>query len=99
MNKILEKLILKEPVTEHDIEEELYDVCDRVHATCYRECPVFAVNNEIPWNKEKSNCRCFKDGEKMLAFIRSYQKTKNAPPTKGDYQTDGWVRVLRNGRK
>jgi len=45
MNKILEKLILKEPVTEHDIEEELYDVCDRVHATCYRECPVFAVNN------------------------------------------------------
>jgi len=98
MNKILEKLINDEIITDADIVEELHDVCDRVHASCDSDCPVFAVNNKVPWNLDKSNCRCHKDGLKMLKFIRDSKQGKNDPPKKGDTQTDGWIRVIRNGR-
>lgn len=98
MNKILEKLINDEIITDADIADDLYDVCDRVHATCDSECPVFAVKGKVPWNGDRSNCRCFKDGLKMLNFLRASKQGKNDPPKKTDTQTDGWVKVIRNGR-
>ena len=67
---LIEKPINKEKITDKDIAEELYEICDRVHSSCYCECPIYEKFNEIPWNKEKDNCKFFKDGKSMLKELR-----------------------------
>ena len=75
MDELLVKLVRGEKVSDKDIEQELYYICDSVHASCDIECPVYWVNGAaIPWNKDKSNCRCFKDGRAMLKFIRTKKR-------------------------
>jgi len=70
MKNIIKKAILRQPITLQDIAEELYEICDRVHASCDDECPIYEANNhKIPWNKDLSNCICFKDGKKMLKYL------------------------------
>lgn len=72
MNPLLRKAIEGKPVTQDDIEDELYEVCSSVHSSCNEECPVYAANgNRIP-NKQRSmaGCDCFKNGAAMLRFLR-----------------------------
>lgn len=73
MNDTLKKLIAGQPVTDEDIASDLYEVCSSVHASCDNECPVFEKFSGIPkrtkWGKEYG-CDCFKDGNRMLAFLR-----------------------------
>jgi hypothetical protein len=63
-------------VTQKDIEEALYEMCDREHAGCNPGCLVYRLNgNKIP-NKEgkMSGCDCFKNGVAMLRFIKVKEK-------------------------
>ena len=54
-------------------ENELYEICESTHASCDSECPVFAVNNEVPDTAKDFNvnrgCDCFKNGTAMLEFL------------------------------
>jgi len=75
MNTILEKLIdyRSTEITDEDIENELYELCDKFHSDCTdTDCPIIEKNNgEVPWDKTwEGNCICFKDGKKMLEFLR-----------------------------
>ncbi len=64
MENLIEKLINKEKITDEDIEEELYDICDREHASCNEICPMYNLKNE------KEKCPYFKDGKAMLKKLR-----------------------------
>jgi len=74
MNEILTKLINGEEIKNKDICDALWDICSSVHASCDSECPVFKKNNGIPWNKDLTNCICFKNGGAMLRFLRKEYK-------------------------
>jgi len=67
--ELVMKLVRGENIEEKDINEALYDICDRVHSGCHEECPVFEKNGGVPWNKEYEECLCFKDGKKMRKFL------------------------------
>lgn len=59
-------------------EEILLHICQSIHPDCDIYCPVFEINdNKIPLNKKgKGNkCKCFKDGNKMLNFIKHKMET------------------------
>lgn len=78
MNLLL-KLIRQEQVTDQDIADELYEICDRVHSSCDSDCPVYSINgNRVPDTandfKVNRGCDTFKDGEAMLRFIRERLK-------------------------
>ena len=78
-NSILMKLIRGEMPTDLQIAEELTEVCYSVHASCNTRCPVFRINgNSVPnsntGDPNSYGCDCFKDGSKMLTFIREKQK-------------------------
>lgn len=55
-------------------EEELSEICERTHFSCDGNCPVFAVNNEVPDTAHDFNanrgCDCFKNGKAMLKFLK-----------------------------
>ncbi len=73
---LLKKLIKGETITEDDIANELYEICDRVHATCDDECPVFNLNDgEVPDTAKdfyvNRGCDTFKNGQAMLNFIKN----------------------------
>lgn len=70
MSDILHKAIAGEPITDADIESELYEICDRVHSSCDSDCPVYEKLRDVPWNDDLSKCKCFKNGKAMLAFLR-----------------------------
>jgi len=64
-------------ITDNDIANELYEICDRVHSSCGPDCPVFMLNDySVPDTVHDFNvnrgCDCFKDGKKMLEFIRNH---------------------------
>jgi len=64
-----------EKVSDKTLSEELYEICDSVHAQCNNECPVYKLNgSSIPDTakifKENRGCDCFKMGSMMLKFIR-----------------------------
>ena len=73
MKDLIIKLIKKEPITDKDIANELEEICWNVHASCDTNCPVFRLNgNKIPVDDDsRYGCSCFKDGEKMLNFVKS----------------------------
>jgi len=69
MDTIVEKLIKKQPITDADLSNELYDICDRVHASCdseCSECPVYPIIQEAGI----TDCPCHKDGDQMLKLLR-----------------------------
>lgn len=75
MNVLLLKSIAGLPITDADIAEGLYDICESEHSSCNPECPVYAKNGNKPVNghrpfKENRGCDCFKDGAAMLRFLR-----------------------------
>lgn len=75
MRILLRKLIKNETVTEKDLEFALYEICENTHASCDENCPVYRANEyEVP-NNEKSDCGCdcFKNGSKMLQFLKEHE--------------------------
>jgi len=67
------KLIKGQPLSDADLEELLYDICDGEHSSCNNNCPVYDLNggwapDTIPIYNH--GCDCFKNGAKMLKFIR-----------------------------
>lgn len=76
MESLVVSLAKGREVTEDMIAYELYEICDREHSSCNSECPVFSLNgNKIPDTVKdfevNRGCDCFKDGKKMLEFIRN----------------------------
>lgn len=72
---LLLKLIANLPVSKEEIYNELYEVCDRVHASCDDECPVYFLNgHDVPDTvnnfEENRGCDTFKSGKKMYEFIQ-----------------------------
>lgn len=80
MENLILKLIKGEEISELDLEDMLYEMCDREHASCNSDCLVYKLNGyEIP-NLLKSNCGCdcFKNGCAMLNFIKNRLKENGA---------------------
>lgn len=78
---ILEKLIYGKKVTEQDIYDELYEMCDREHASCNCNCLVYEANNEEPVKNgtpdaKEYGCACFKKGKAMYEFLTKEEKKK-----------------------
>ncbi len=72
------KLTKGESITDADLRNELYEICDRVHSSCNSDCPVYKINgNKVPDTtfdfKVNRGCDCFKSGKNMLEFIRNKQ--------------------------
>ena len=63
---IIEKLIIGKRVTQKELEEELYEICDREHSHCNEACPVYRLNNGTVG---VGGCNCFKSGHAMYVFI------------------------------
>jgi len=72
MDDLLRTLIKGKKVTDEQIYDELFDMCDRVHCACDSNCIVYEINDyEIPLKKGKyEECMCFKNGKKMFDFIK-----------------------------
>ena len=74
-----EKFILQSVMKKINISEEiklkelLYEICDSEHSSCNSKCPVYKMTGTIPMGSEHEDCICFKDGSKMLDYL----KTKN----------------------
>jgi len=50
----------------------LQELCEQNHDMCNEECPVYAVNGEVPLDPEHpDNCLCFKSGVKMYHYLKS----------------------------
>lgn len=75
MEDLIVLLATGKKITDENIETELLDICDKVHASCDDRCPVYRLNgskvpdtaNDFDVNR---GCDCFKSGKKMLEFIR-----------------------------
>ena len=70
---LVTKLALGQPITDKDLEDALYQTCEDVHASCDETCPVYHLNGrQVPnTTGTRWGCDTFKDGAKMLAFIRN----------------------------
>lgn len=79
MDELIYKLVKKEEITDRDIEYSLFKICDKEHSSCNSNCPVYFYNSYIcpgskpPFHIHKG-CNCFKDGKKMLKFLRKVFK-------------------------
>ncbi len=70
MVHLLMKVIKKEEITDDELAEELFEICCSEHGSCNNKCPVYLINRRIPMGSK--TCICFKSGNKMLEFIRTY---------------------------
>jgi hypothetical protein len=75
MTEILKKLIAGATITDRDLADALYVICDDTHASCDSNCPVYEANgNEAPGSDkpfdENRGCDTFKNGMAMLEFLR-----------------------------
>ena len=68
---ILIKILRGEHLTLADIHQELYEMCDREHASCNDECLVYRLNGSKVPNESgnRHGCDCFKSGHAMAMFI------------------------------
>ena len=74
-NDILLALITGRPVDQRTLVSALYEMCDRVHASCDDDCLVYKLNgSKVPDTAHSfevnRGCDCFKNGQKMMAFIK-----------------------------
>lgn len=89
---VLELVATGQPVSDETLAEELYEVCDREHASCSDECPVYRLNGScIPTSGSGADCLTFKDGRGMLDFIRDAHaaRTRGFRLEQGATYTDG----------
>lgn len=71
MNDIIMKIIKNKVIVDEDLEKALYGICNREHAYCNENCPIYALGL-----MDKANggfCAYFKKGAVMLkALKKSY---------------------------
>lgn len=67
------KVIAGKKISERDVWNELYEICEDTHSSCDSSCPVYRLNgDEFPSSSEsEDDCFCFKNGRKMREFIES----------------------------
>ena len=71
MRECIAHFVRKEPITESVVALELFEVCDRVHASCDSSCPVYhKAAGKLP-DTNGTGCDCFKNGKAMLEFLRA----------------------------
>lgn len=71
MQSFLKNYIKGKPITDTEIEDYLYDICDEVHSSCHSGCPVYAAHNCVPnTSHSRYGCDVFKSGKGMLEFLR-----------------------------
>ncbi len=76
MNNLIDYCIRNiNKVPRKHVEPVLVQICEREHSQCNLECPVFEINGGIPWDADKKNCVCFKNGFAMYEFILARQET------------------------
>jgi hypothetical protein len=80
---ILDTVIKGKLPTDDEIAADLYDICDRVHASCDSDCPVYerlghALNAHRQF-VDNQGCDAFKAGSVMLKFIREFDSGKFKP--------------------
>lgn len=75
-DEIVVKLAMGKLPTEDEINYALFEICDRVHASCDDDCPVYKLNgHQVPRCSEEEHyggCLCFKDGVAMQKFIAEH---------------------------
>ena len=67
MNTLIYKCMMGKHITNKDIENALFDICENVHASCGSDCPVWLLRTEA--ERQKMDCHCHKNGEAMRIFI------------------------------
>jgi len=72
MYDLILKLIKDEQITNEDLANALYEICDDVHGCCDSDCPVYYINNNSVPIDDDQHCSCFKNGTKMLVFLRNH---------------------------
>lgn len=77
MNDLLRNAILKEEITDNDIADALYEICDHVHSSCDSNCPIYNLYGEVPKDWDDWNCAYFKNGHKMLRKLREAKESFN----------------------
>lgn len=74
MKRLLEAAVNRKDISDEDIVEALRDICEETHSSCDNECPVFERYGYVPVKSDgrmgRTNCLYFKDGLKMLKFLR-----------------------------
>ena len=68
---LIEKLVLNKKITNEEVEEELVEICSKIHhlpTGCHDDCPVFRINDNSRVG-EYDDCDCFRDGHSMRMFI------------------------------
>ena len=69
---------IQKGVEEMLIEEFLYETCEREHSSCNNDCPVYESNVGVPnESNSKRGCDCFKDGKKMLKFLKNKREERS----------------------
>ena len=71
---LIMKTVFEKPITDEDMQEDLYEICSNVYSNCHSGCPVYCLNGYSVPKGGKHGCLCFKNGEKMLSFIREKMK-------------------------
>jgi hypothetical protein len=84
MNELLMKLVEGTPVGDPDLVKALFKLCADVHGMDCDSCPVYEnnhgkVKSDNPYAKD-GGCACFKDGQKMLDFLRDTDKKGSGWP-------------------
>jgi hypothetical protein len=70
-NELLLKLIKKEEITEEEIANECYEMCDYIHASCDDSCLIYEKFCGIPReDDENGGCEFFKNGTKIMKELR-----------------------------
>lgn len=72
---LITKLALGKIPTQEEIEQALFEICDRVHASCDDECPVYrACDGVFPQETEhgqRYSCDGFKRGSEMAKILKA----------------------------
>ena len=73
METFIEKIISAKAMPVPDIVSELYVICQREHASCNSDCPVYRLAGKVPVNAS-GNCPYHCNGNAMYKYIVNKQK-------------------------
>ena len=57
--------------TKQDAVDILCGICDDNHSSCNNNCPVYQEFGDIPWNHKGGNCKCYREGKRMLKYLET----------------------------
>ncbi len=67
---IIQKLIKGEMPTDQELENYLWEICDKVHSSCDNRCPIYKAMDGETTRDEDGNCYFFRSGSEMLKYLR-----------------------------